>query len=163
VAVKHLTDEEMQAFLDSEQSMIPVQKQHLKTCDLCKQRLQQYKSLYLELGRPPVMRLSKEFEAKILQKTGLLKQADKNLRWFHWVLLAAVFLLSTVICLFVTGFEHWIKLHAGLSESLQVTREGFTNIPLVQHNYNLLLVSILILSAISLFDRIYINRLRKLR
>ena len=53
--VRHLSEEEVQGFLDDDGSVdARVVGEHVRACDRCAQLLSQYQLLYSELGRDPV-------------------------------------------------------------------------------------------------------------
>ena len=161
MAVAHLTDEEIQAFLDSKQSLDSSTAQHVGKCDACSERQQQYKLLYRELNRQPVINLSKHFEDTVLQKVGLLPQSAPGFRLWQWILFVAVFIAGSGISLIFIGMDTLLQIQTTISNMITVTGKGLGRVRFLQQNFNLFLLSMLVVSAISLLDRIYITRLRR--
>jgi len=67
--LRHLTDEEIQNYLDG--NLSPENKfaqRHLKRCKLCQKTLKEYKSLYLELKDEKGFRLSRGFASSVISK-----------------------------------------------------------------------------------------------
>ena len=161
MAVTHLRDEEIQAFLDANRSLDSATMQHIEKCESCSERLQQYKLLYQELNRRPVINLSKHFEETILQKVGLSPQSDSGLQLWQWILLSVVLILATGTSLAFIGMERIVQMQAAITNILSTTGDGLGDVQFVQQNFNLFFLSILVISAISLLDKIYITRLRR--
>ncbi|KPL00578.1 MAG: hypothetical protein AMJ90_08085 [candidate division Zixibacteria bacterium SM23_73_2] len=75
MALRHLTDEQIQDFLDGNLSLTNKSAQkHLETCELCQEALEEYKKLHLELKKEPGFKLPKRFAADVISK---LPQAPK--------------------------------------------------------------------------------------
>ena len=161
MAVTHLTDEQIQAFLDSNQNPDSATTYHVQECQLCRERVQEYKSLYRELNRPPALKLSKGFEDTILKKVGLLPQTSQGFKLWHWIVMALVFIIITGISAAFIGIDRVVQIQQAIGKVLVATGDGLGSVRFVAQNVNLFVVSILVLSAVSLLDRLYITRLRR--
>ena len=67
--LKHLTDEEIQDFLDgnlSDEITLSIQR-HLESCALCRDAVKQYQSVYSGLGREEGFELSKAFAKSVVK------------------------------------------------------------------------------------------------
>jgi hypothetical protein len=67
--LKHLTDEEIQDFLDgnlSDEITLSIRR-HLESCTLCRQTVKQYQSVYSGLGREEGFELSKGFVKSVVK------------------------------------------------------------------------------------------------
>jgi hypothetical protein len=67
--LKHLTDEEIQDFLDGNLSreIALVTERHLETCLLCREAVKQYQSVYAGLDRDKGFELSKGFAKSVVK------------------------------------------------------------------------------------------------
>ena len=70
MAVKHLTDAEIQDYLDGnlKQEHVFIVTQHLEACELCQKELHQYKILYSELKSDIDINLSPNFANTVSAK-----------------------------------------------------------------------------------------------
>lgn len=161
MAVTHLTDEQIQAFLDSNQNPDSTTMHHVQDCHLCSERVQEYKTLYQKLNHTPVLNLSKGFEDTILKKVGLLPHASPGFKLWHWIMLAVLFVVITGLSAAFIGVERIVQIQQAIANMLVITGDGLGRVSFVAQNFNLFIVSILVLSAISLLDRLYITRLRR--
>lgn len=94
MAIRHLTDEEIQEYLDG--SLSPENEsvqRHLKTCGLCQETLQGYKSLYLGLEDDRGFRLSRSFAKSVISKVPKEVVAKPRFRYAE----ALVVLLGIVL------------------------------------------------------------------
>jgi anti-sigma factor RsiW len=67
--LKHLTDEEIQDFLDGNLSreIALLTERHLETCPLCREAVKQYQSVYAGLDREEGFELSKGFAKSVMK------------------------------------------------------------------------------------------------
>ncbi len=68
--LKHLTDEEIQEYLDGNLSedVALLTREHLKACPLCREAVKQYQSVYVGLGDDRGFELSKGFARSVVNK-----------------------------------------------------------------------------------------------
>jgi len=74
---KHLTDEEIQDYLDgnTDRDKSPA-AEHMRSCSLCRRNLAQYGSLYSGLSHDPGFELSVDFADKVVTSVGLDKRSN---------------------------------------------------------------------------------------
>lgn len=66
---QHLTDEEIQVFLDSKRSDQEMERnQHLKNCEICQRNLKIYQNLYVGLEKDPGFKLPRNFAKSVVSK-----------------------------------------------------------------------------------------------
>ena len=67
--LKHLTDEEIQDFLDGNLSreIALLTERHLETCRLCREAVKQYQNVYAGLGQDKGFELSKGFARSVVK------------------------------------------------------------------------------------------------
>lgn len=96
MTVRHLTDEQIQEWLDGAQTKQPAVFEHLAHCSRCQAEVAAYRKLYQELNQPIVFSLSPDFAATVTQRV----QAGKfrfSSQWWSGLLIAGGFLLGTAI------------------------------------------------------------------
>jgi hypothetical protein len=95
--LKHLTDEEIQDFLDgnlTHERTLLVEK-HLETCARCREALRQYQSLYLGLRDDRGFELSKGFARSVIRKLPAEGETESRFRFLNLFLA----ILGFVVCL----------------------------------------------------------------
>ncbi len=81
MAVKHLSEEQIQDFLDGNRSASEKGlKKHLESCAVCKKTLAQYQNLYLGLKQEPEFQLPSNFAHTVISR---LPQMEKALARFQ--------------------------------------------------------------------------------
>ena len=66
---KHLTDKEIQTFLDSKRSDQEMERNHhLKNCEICQRNLKYYQNLYVGLEKEPGFKLPGNFAKIVVSK-----------------------------------------------------------------------------------------------
>ncbi|MFQ5864596.1 MAG: hypothetical protein ACE5IW_05135 [bacterium] len=87
MALRHVTDEEIQEHLEGKLSMenhwIPT---HLKNCDFCKKQLSQYENLYRALNKEIDFKLSPNFSQSVIARLHEVSAGAFSLRIWHIVL-----------------------------------------------------------------------------
>ena len=161
MAVTHLSDQEIQTYLDSKHHLDSATTGHLEECHACRTRLQQYEVLYRELSRPLEMRLSKQFDELILQKVGLSPLSHFGFKLWQILLLAAACLSGLGFSIIAIGAKGWSQLETVVSAAIAVTGHGLESVKFVGKNSELLLLTVIVISAISVLDRLYITRMRR--
>ena len=158
--MKHLTDDELQNYIDSGKN-VDLVSAHLNRCDLCRENLTNYRTLFSELSQPHRIRLQHDFTASILSRIG--SQSLSPHKHQIWAFLSAMLSLIMGIGagLYFTGFKSIAEFVAGTTSLTGYLRElgeamlGFTvNLNL---NYSLLAIGILSLTVFSLLDHLYIK------
>jgi len=126
--VTHLTDEEIQDYLDgnlSHQSRIFLEA-HLKTCEFCQVALKQYQSLYVELKQDQVFDLPKTFAKSVVAKLPMIEKAKSGFNYSD--------ILLGILAILITAFTSIYYLDLGsLGKRL-------THIPLPQFEFATTLV-----------------------
>ena len=168
--VTHLTDEEIQEYLDgnlSHQKRIFAEA-HLKTCELCQAALKQYQSLYVGLKQDHGFDLPITFTKSVLTKLPLAQKTKSGFNYSD--------ILLGILAILITAFTSFYYLDLGsLGKSL-------THIPLpqfeliarlfgaaknlvaaLQANLSLLIVGILVLLVTGALDRILFQPLLRHR
>lgn len=83
--LKHLTDEEIQDFLDGnlphERALLA--KKHLETCARCREALRQYQSLCVGLGDDRGFELSKGFARSVIRRLPAEGQAESRFTFLN--------------------------------------------------------------------------------
>ena len=168
--VTHLTDEEIQEYLDgnlSHQKRIFLEA-HLKTCELCQATLKQYQSLYVGLKQDQAFDLPKTFAKSVVAK---LPMAEKTKSGFNYsdILLG---ILATLITAFVSIY--YLDLgslgkrltHIPLPQYELVARlfdAAKSLVAALEGNLSLLVVAILVLLVTGALDRILFQPLLRHR
>ena len=168
--VTHLTDEEIQDYLDgnlSHQKRIFLEA-HLKTCDSCQAALKQYQSLYVGLKQDQVFDLPKSFAKSVIARLPMAEKAKSGFNYSD--------ILLGILAILITAFTSFYYLDLGsLGKRL-------TNIPLphyeigttlveaakglvaaLEGNLSLLVVGILVLLVTGALDRILFQPLLRHR
>jgi hypothetical protein len=162
--LKHLTDDDIQEYLDgnlSEEKTLSIQN-HLKTCPTCRDALKQYQDLYVGLQDDKKFELSRGFAKSVLKKLPAESEARSKHSLVN-ILLAVVGIIVTVgvmqyyVDLRPLGraFYHLLLEPLGGLENLLVSLNG---------SLGLATLAILILVAIGGLDRlIFQPRYKRLR
>lgn len=80
---KHLTDDEIQNFLDGNLSEAQTDVvDHLQTCEFCQKQLRHYQQVYVELAHDKGFNLSADFSATVISR--LQDEASRSLRQRLW-------------------------------------------------------------------------------
>jgi len=159
--VTHLTDEEIQEYLDgnlSHQSRVFTEA-HLETCEFCQAALKQYQSLYVGLNQDQGFDLPRTFAKSVVAKLPLAQKTKSGFNYSD--------ILLGILAILITAFTSLYYLDLGsLGKRL-------THIPLpqfefvswlfdatkslvaaLQANLSLLVVGILVLIVTGALDRI---------
>ena len=157
--LKHLTDEEIQDFLDGNLSreIALATERHLETCPLCREAVKHYQSIYSGLGREEGFKLSKGFAksvVKILPPQGETKSP-------FGLLNACLTILAVIVAAGVTiSYVDLRPLGSALSHLLPGPRLGSGAIGFVEDiliglngNLGFLILGVLTLVIIGGLDR----------
>ncbi|MCK4224599.1 MAG: zf-HC2 domain-containing protein, partial [candidate division Zixibacteria bacterium] len=159
--VTHLTDEEIQEYLDgnlSHQKRIFLEA-HLKTCELCQAALKQYQSLYVGLKQDQVFDLPKSFAKSIVAKLPMAEKAKSGFNYSD-ILLG---ILATIITALTASYyldlgslgrrlTHILLPHYEIG--LRLLDAAKSLVTALQGNLSLLVVGILVLLVTGALDRI---------
>ncbi len=95
---RHLTDEEIQSYLDNQlESDAGWVKVHIDECGFCRNQLAQYKSLYAELGKEPDYSLSENSMNVVMNRIGD-REGSKSPLFGKYFLLSVFSVVATVAC-----------------------------------------------------------------
>lgn len=161
--LKHLTDEEIQDFLDgnlSEEITLSIQR-HLESCALCRQTVKQYQSVYSGLGREEGFELSKGFAKSIVKMLPEQKEAKPPFGLLNIFLT----ILGAIVAAGVTiRYVDLRPLGSALSYLLPGPRLGSGVIALAEDllislngNLGLLILGVLTLVIIGGLDRLFVQ------
>ncbi len=83
MSLKHLTDDEMQEYLDGNLSLENVLsvERHLESCSFCKESLKQYKSLYVGLANDEGFDLPKSFAKSVISRLQAEPEAKSHFNY----------------------------------------------------------------------------------
>jgi hypothetical protein len=165
--LKHLSDEEIQDYLDSSPSSVTKTiEEHLETCQHCKGVLEEYKRVYAELKKDIGFELSPDFSSLVISKLST-KASPKPLTSYagmFWVILGLIFGVGSM--LYLLG---WKYISQGITNIVQPqlnfvsTLWGTMGRLLTNLNidFGLLFISGLILLIISMLDYILVHKKHK--
>jgi len=165
---KHLTDEEIQDYLDrNPPSYNRLLEEHLQTCQLCQNTLEEYKRLYEELKVEEGFELSPNFSEAVLSKLQKGTVSTSGLCFTEILMLGVMAILAFLT---VTYFVNWASFgqvisRIFISEAKQVLAIWeYSGRFLRELNLNpdLLFLSGVILFIITLLDHLIINRSHRL-
>jgi hypothetical protein len=168
--VTHLTDEEIQEYLDgnlSQQKRIFAEA-HLETCEFCQATLKQYQSLYVELKQDQGFDLPRTFAKSVLAR---LPIAPKTKSGFNYsdILLGVLAIIITAFTSFYylnlsllgKRLTHIFLPHYEIGTTLVEAAKGI--VTALQGNLSLLVVGILVLLVTGALDRILFQPLLRHR
>lgn len=106
MALRHLTDEEIQQYLDG--SLTKGQTRlhnHFETCKFCQKKLQQYKSLYMGLSKEVNFVLSANFTETVVARLQVDAKRTSHVRLWNIVFAALVMIAGTAVTFYFIDFE----------------------------------------------------------
>ena len=107
--IKHLTDEDIQAYLTGEAGQRKtIIEAHLQQCKFCQSELEAYKLVLSEFNAEPSQMFSIDFEDNIIDKIQIIETKKANLKSTVFHLLFAICGLSVII--YFAFFNKNIKL-----------------------------------------------------
>jgi len=158
MALRHLTDEEIQDYLDTDSSSqnMSVQK-HLETCELCQEALEKYKKLCMELRKEPGLGLPKRFAEAVISKLPEAPRIKTHKNYSEILLLVIGILACLSTTLYFLDWKPIVKTitHIPLPqfEFLIAFVESIGSLLVnLKININLLLLSGLTLLIINILD-----------
>ncbi|MDH4223043.1 MAG: hypothetical protein OEV55_05820 [candidate division Zixibacteria bacterium] len=165
---KHLTDEEFQDYLDERHpAESGYMEEHLRTCQLCRNNLREYKSLYAELKAERGFELSPNFAESVMSRLPDVEIPVSQTRYATIIMSAFSILVVISIAIYLLNWKWFIQ-------TISVIPSPFFKAILVFGNsiagffahlnvgINLLLMSFVILLVISLLDYLLFSKKRKL-
>ena len=169
MAVTHLTDAEMQDYLDGNlsQKQVAIFMKHLKTCNSCQNELHEYKNLYTELKSDAEIQLSANFSKSVISK---IQQESPTISYarFRDILLSIIGLIIAVgITLYFVDLKPLTKSFSNIINPLVDSAIViFTNVQnymsILNIDINLFVVAGLILLVIIAIDHILYRHKDKL-
>jgi len=166
--LKHLSEEEIQDYLDSSPSSVDqTAEEHLKTCELCKGVVEEYRRVYAELKADKGFELSPDFSASVISRLPKEEVSRSGIS-YAMILMAGISVLvlfSTAI--YLLNWKGLTQVISGIfspySGTISVYGEligrFFANLNI---NVGLLALSALVLLVISLLDYILFSGRDKL-
>ena len=168
--LKHLTDEEIQDFLDgnlSEDVTLSIRR-HLESCTLCRQTVKKYQSVYSGLDREEGFELSKGFAKSIVKMLPEQKEAKPRFGLLNILLT----ILGVIVAAGVTiRYVDLRPLGSALSHLLPGPQLGSGVVAFVENlliglngNLGLLILGVLTLVIIGGLDRFLVQpRYKRIR
>lgn len=107
MALRHLTDEEIQQYLDGGLTKGQTQLHtHLETCKFCQKELQQYKSLYMGLSKDVNFALSANFANSVVARVQVDAKRTSHVRLWNIVFAALVMIAgAAAVTVYFIDFE----------------------------------------------------------
>ncbi|MFQ5823129.1 MAG: anti-sigma factor family protein [bacterium] len=169
MALRHVTDEEIQEYLDGKLSMenrwIPT---HLENCEFCKKQLSQYQNLYVALNREINFSLSPNFSESVIARIHKDFAVTFKIRVWHIVLSAFGLMIGAGTALYFIELKPLLERFILLGRAVQkyFNLEVFLNIKNyflgLNINLSLLGFAIIILLVMSAIDHFIIQSKHKL-
>jgi hypothetical protein len=168
--VTHLTDEEIQDYLDGNLSHPKriFAEAHLKTCESCQVALKQYQSLYVGLKQDQGFDLPKGFAKSVVAKLPVVEKAKSGFNYSDILLGILGILITTFMA------SYYLNLGSLGKRLTQITQPQFeliaklfdaakSLVTALQGNLSLLIVGILVLLVTGALDRILFQPLLRHR
>jgi hypothetical protein len=114
--LKHLSDEEIQDYLDGNlsQEIALLAQQHLQVCQRCREALKQYESLYVELKEDKGFELSKGFPKAVLRRLPAEGEAESRFGFVNTLLVILGIIISVGVTLYYVDLRPLGKAFAHL-------------------------------------------------
>ncbi len=153
--MKHLSDEEIQKYLDEDPSLNKTKfEKHLKSCHICQPNVQVYRQLYTGLSDETGFLLSANFSDSVVSQ---LKQSkEKSYNFFETALLIIAGLFSLGLISYFTKLD--VVILSILEKNMQQMTPLFENIgTILGGNLTILTFAILILVLFGFADRVLLH------
>jgi hypothetical protein len=157
--LKHLTDDDIQDYLDgnlSRQNALSVER-HMDTCPLCREALRQYQDLYVNLKEDRGFDLSKGFARSIIKRLPAEEEAKSHFSFVNIFLAILGIIISAGVTLYYVDLRPLGRAFSYILPRYEFGSEFFAFIKdfLVGLNGNvgLLVFALLILLIIAALDR----------
>jgi anti-sigma factor RsiW len=158
--LKHLSDEEIQDYLDgnlSEETALRA-KGHLQVCQRCREALKQYESLYVGLQGEKGFELSKGFAQAVLRRLPAEGEAESRFSFVNTLLVVLGIIISLGATLYYVDLR---PLGRAFSHLLPKSQVGLELLDLIEGillglngNLGLLVIAVLALLIMGVLDRI---------
>jgi hypothetical protein len=168
--LEHLTDEEIQDYLDGDLSgdMASLAHEHLEVCPQCREALKQYQSMYVGLEDDTGFELSKGFARTVVRRLPAQAEAKSYSRILNVLLVVLGVAVSLGVTLYyidlrplgktLSNFLPGPELGAGLLDLLEGLLVGLNG------NVEFLAIALLIFFLVAGLDRLVFQpRYRRLR
>jgi len=106
--MKHLTDEEIQDYLDNNSSDSEYISKHIDICTNCKKSINRYKMIYSELSNEKGFELPLDFTQKLISKIKAEYYYKKSSKFKYIFAVCIGFILTVFSTLCFTGIQ-WIE------------------------------------------------------
>jgi predicted anti-sigma-YlaC factor YlaD len=149
MSIKHLTDEEIQLYLDEcEVVNRDHVERHLQFCDECRNLAAQYHLLYDELKSEPSFHLRADFKSDVLAR--IPDRRKKLTQYINTLIYSLIGAISLFLCAI---YIDWKAVLQGLS----ITGVTFCELAsALNKNFMVFASAMLVLSLLMLFDKIII-------
>jgi|WetSurMetagenome_2_1015567.scaffolds.fasta_scaffold86258_2 hypothetical protein len=149
MSIKHLTDEEIQLYLDECEAVNrDYVERHLQFCDECRNLAAQYRLLYGELRSEPSFHLQADFASDVLAR---IPDCRKKLtQYINTLIYSLIGAISLFLC---SIFIDWKSVLQGLSITGITFRELASAL---NKDFMVFVSAMLVLSLLMLFDKIII-------
>ena len=165
MSLKHLTDDEMQEYLDgnlSLENVLSVEK-HLESCSFCKESLKQYKSLYVGLANDEGFDLPKSFAKSVISRLQAEPEAKSHFNYANIFLTVLGIIIAVGITFYYLDLKPLGKAISNIllsqyefglavAESLKVFLSGLNT------NRGLLIFGVLALLVIITLDQFLVRK-----
>lgn len=145
----HLSEYQIQQYLDGPQAEYPDITVHLTECAVCREALEAYRSVYDTLAEPPVIPLNINLRSRVMAQL----QPERRFRFsFETGFSILFFLISMATVGYLTGFSVDMALISGFFSTLlgELSR---INLRFLSDNMLFILVPLLIIIVIELLDK----------
>jgi len=151
MAINHLSDDQIQEFLDYHKEQPETEiATHLKTCPACVRKMELYNQLFTELANDQTPQLSKNFALKIINL--LDSKKEKKQQWIETALLVILFNIGLAASFyFLNPFPLLQKTGNSVITAIGSFFKWFS--ASVDLNIFLLVSIIIILLAVEIVDR----------
>ena len=162
MAVKHLTDEEIQRYLDEDIPRDAAISRHLKECAICQHEFQSYRQVYRALEHDSGFVLSSSFAESVMGRLTATTNGTSRSSLFNFILIILGSVITLGITLYFANGAVVIEMLKGVSseiadigstlvESLQTATSSLGVSP------DILLFTVLLLLMFTVLDRILLR------
>ena len=145
----HLTEFQIQEYLDGQSRNSTGIRDHLNGCSSCREAVESYRSVYGALSEEPEMKLSPEVRSRIMAR---ITPARRFKISFETAFSAGFFLISMITVGYVTGFSFNFGMISGFFNSLIELLPRF-NFKIISDNILFIVVPLLIILIIEVLDK----------
>jgi hypothetical protein len=146
---QHLTEFQIQQYLDGRTPDRAEIKAHLHVCSTCRENLEAYRIVYGYLSEAPDLPVTSGFRNRVLAQ---IRPARRFRFSFESGLSILFFLISMITVGYVTGFSIDLSMISGFFAGLFDLLPKF-NIKMISDNFLFILVPLLIILVIELLDK----------